>query len=336
MTDALSETTIGLPAGLNLFALLPCPLKVPLEEAFAEFVAQLPADRRATLSWLIEGNANSQADYAGYADRVSFLDELPDIVVTPGFNSFFHRPFVERFIRKGAFVSANRYGGDRQLAPLGVTDPAGDYTMLAMNLLVLVVDHARLGDRPVPRRWEDLLDPVYAKSLAIRGNRDGTFCETLLLTILKDFGPAALERLGGNVAFGWHPSQMVKTAGSRGEEGPAVSAMPLFFARSMGNRENVSVVWPGDGALVSPVTMLVKRSKREALAELVDFLAGPKVAAICAGAFFPAVHPAVDNRLPEGAAFKWIGWEYVKENDLEALIAEANRLFRKGFTGGGA
>jgi ABC-type Fe3+ transport system substrate-binding protein len=323
--------TAAVSANLNLFALLPCPLKVPLEEAFLAFLSRLPASRRAALTFSIEGNANTQLDYADYADHFQSLDEMPDIIITPGFNSFFHRLFVTRFIDTSLFQNVNGYAGDPQLAPLGIIDPEGHYTMLAMNLLVLVANHQRLGSRAVPRRWADLLQPEFADSIAIRGNKDGTFCETLLLTIYKDFGAQGLAQLGRNVRYGWHPSQMVKAAMTGGEDAPAVSVMPLFFANTMKGRGNVSVIWPEDGALVSPVTMLVKKEKREALQEVVDFLAGPEVARICAGAFFPSVHPEVDNRLPENAAFKWIGWDYVKNNDLKTLIAQTNDTFQRAF-----
>ena len=318
---------------LNLFALLPCPLKVPLEQAFHGFLAGLPAPERESLTYIIEGNANTQIDYADYADHFENVSEMPDIIITPGFNSFFHPHFVDRFIKTGQFSSVNLFAGDRHLAQLGVTDPEKHYTMLAMNLLVLVVDHTRLGNRPVPHNWSDLLKPEYAKSIAIRGNRDGTFCETLLLALFKDFGDAGLASLGRNVAWGWHPSQMVKCAGSGREDTPAISAMPLFFARNIKNRDKVSIVWPGDGALVSPVTMLVKSAKREELRPLIDFLVGPEVAGICAGAAFPAVHPEVNNELPENASFKWIGWDYIKNNDLKALIADTNAAFFRAFNG---
>ena len=53
---------------LNLLALLPCPLKVPLEQAFHGFLAALPAQQRDSITYCIEGNANSQIDYADYAE----------------------------------------------------------------------------------------------------------------------------------------------------------------------------------------------------------------------------------------------------------------------------
>jgi hypothetical protein len=316
---------------LNLFALLPCPLKVPLEEAFNSFLTTLTAEERANLTFCIEGNANSQLDYADYADYFESLDDMPDIIITPGFNSFFHPHFVERFINTGKFTTVNTFAGDRHLAAMGITDPDGHYTMLAMNLLVIVVDHTRLGDRPAPQCWADLLNPEYAKSIAIRGNRDGSFCETLLLSLYKDFRSDGLARLGQNVAWGWHPSQMVKAAGSGKEDTPAISVMPLFFANNIKNRENVTIVWPADGALVSPVTMLVKADKHEELRPLIAFLNGAEVAAICAGAAFPAVHPDVDNHLPEHATFKWIGWDFVKNCDLKSLIGITNCIFLQAF-----
>lgn len=319
---------------MNLLALLPCPLKIPLEEAFNGFLASLSPKRRAELTFLIEGNANNQIDYASYSDQFEELEDIPDIIISPGFNSLFHRRFVERFIKTGRFVCVNIFAGDRKLSETGVIDPEGHYTMLAMNLLVLVVDHTRLGNRPVPRTWGDLLNPEYEKSIAIRGNQSGVFCETLLMTLHKEFGYDGISTLGRNVAWGWHPSQMVKSAGSGREGTPAISAMPLFFALNIKNNEKVSIVRPLDGALVSPVSMLVKAEKREALRYLVDFLMGREVAAICAGAGFPAMHPEVDNGLPPAAALKWIGWDYIKNHDLKALISDTNAAFLRAFHGG--
>ena len=107
--------------------------------------------------------------------------------------------------------------------------------------------------------------------------------------------------------------------------------MPYFFARHLQGRGGISIIWPEDGALVSPVTMLVKTGKRAALQPLTDFLTSAQVAGICADASFPALHPDVDNRLPDDAAFKWIGWEYVKDNDIKSLLVEINATFLRAF-----
>ena len=126
---------------------------------------------------------------------------------------------------------------------------------------------------------------------------------------------------------------MVKSVGSGRENTPAISIMPLFFAKNIRSCEHVSIVWPADGALVSPVAMLVKADKRDELRHLIDFLTGAEVAAICVGAAFPTVHPEVDNQLSDSATFKWIGWDYVKNNDLKALISATNAAFLQAFHG---
>jgi len=317
-------------AGLNLLALLPCPVKVPLEQAFGDFLSSLDPQRSASLNCRLEGNANIESEYYDTIEYITSLDELPDIIISPGFNSFFEPAFVSRFIHTGLFTSVNHYAGDRHLSKLGVCDPNGHYTMLAMNLLVPVVDYKRLGKRSVPKQWQDLLVPEYADSMAIRGHKDGTFCETLLMTIFKDCGKEGLASLGRNVRYGWHPSQMVKAAQGSMPDAPAISVMPLFFAQNLAGRDDIEIVWPEDGALISPVTMLVKTAKAGALSDLVAFLAGPQVSAIFAHAFFPAVHPEVDNCLPDNAAFKWIGWDYITDRNVKVLIAAANVAFRSG------
>jgi len=317
-------------AGLNLLALLPCPVKVPFEEAFEGFLASLEPNRAAAFKCCLEGNANIESEYYSTLEHITELSNLPDIVISPGFNSFFEPAFVSRFIQNGQFSSVNKFVRDKHLSKLGVCDPSGHYTILAMNLLVPVCDHKRLGNRPVPRSWADLLSPEYTSSIAIRGHKDGTFCETLLMTIFKDTGFEGLRSLGRNVQYGWHPSQMVNAALGNSTDAPAISVMPLFFAQNLLGKEQYSIVWPEDGALISPVTMLVKTEKLCELEDLITFLAGPQIAAIFAGAFFPAVHPEVDNQLPEDATFKWIGWDYVTGQDIKQLIATANYAFRCG------
>ena len=92
LNDAIDAESLGSAHSpsrpLSLFALLPCPLKVPLEEALNSFLEELDPQQRAGLSCRVEGNANNQIEYADYADHFESVDEMPDIVITPGFNSF--------------------------------------------------------------------------------------------------------------------------------------------------------------------------------------------------------------------------------------------------------
>ena len=87
-------------------------------------------------------------------------------------------------------------------------------------------------------------------------------------------------------------------------------------------------VWPGDGAIISPIFMLSKSSKRERIKPLVDFFASVKVGEILShNGLFPSTNPQVDNRLPEGSEFMWMGWDYIYNTDIAGKIKECEKIF---------
>ncbi len=312
---------------MNLLALLPCPLKLPLQEAFSKFVQK---NNLNNLEYLIEGNANKQYSYYSFVEQLEDIDEIPDIVISPGINSFYYKNFVDKFIDKGLFVSVSQNTPNNLLSQIGVDDPGGNYTVIAMNLLVMVVDKLKIGNIPVPRSWGDLMQPEFEKKVAIRG-QNNSFCETTLLTLFKQFGFEGVRKLGKAVKYGWHPSQMAKLAGSNSNDSPVISVMPYFFTKTIKHKENVEVVWPKDGAIISPVTMLVKADKAKELKQITEFFTGAEVGRICAAASFPTMHPEIDNKLPQSANLNWIGWEFIKEYDIGGLMTDLNRQFLKAF-----
>lgn len=314
---------------LNLLGLLPCPLKIPLQEALELFLQ----DSNLSLTYCLEGNANNQLSYYDYVQHFQEIDELPDLIISPGLNSFFYRDFFNKFLKTGCFTDIIDYPLNPQLAELGFQDPNGHYNMLAMNLSIIVVDHTKLDNLPIPKSWEDLLQPQFARQVTIRGS-GSFFCETLLLNIYQDYGFQGLRNLGRSVKNACHPAEMVKCAGSNRGDGTAISIMPLFFAQTIKNKDQVSIIWPKEGAIVSPVSMLVKTAKVKQLQEIIQFFTGPLVGQICADACFPSIHPTVDNKLPPGAKLKWLGWDYLQAQDLESLMRELTKNFLATYQGG--
>lgn len=317
---------------LNLLALLPCPLKVPIEQQFKVFLQELKDKTDINFNYIIESHANNQLSFYEKIDELTNIEELPDIVICPGVNGFFRKSFVDKFIDKGMFIDVANYDVNKNLKECGITDPGGNYTMISMNVLVMVVDLTQIGNLPIPKKWGDLLKPEYENKVVIRGQK-GTFCETTLLTIYKDYGYEGIEKLGKSVKDGWHPSQMVKMAGSGLKGSPAISVMPYFYAKTIRNKDKVAVVWPEDGAIVSPVFMLVKKEKLDKVKEIAEFFAGEKIGEISAGAYFPAVHPSCETNVPEDAVFNWIGWDFIKSNDIGSIIDNLNKCFLKSFRG---
>lgn len=318
---------------LNLLSLLPCPLKVPLQSELKSFLDYLRDEKNLPLNYCIESFFNHHLNYEDYLQQFEEPDEIPDVIMTAGY-SFFYKNFMDRFVKRGVFADVLNRPVNSRLAEAGLIDPDGHFTVIAANILVMVVDKIRLGDLPMPRSWGDLLQPEYKKKVVIRGH-DDTFCDVVQLNFYQNYGLEGIEKLGQAVRGGMHPAQMVKEISSSSQDAAAIYIMPYFFYRTIKNCQNVTVVWPDEGVLAYPVSVLIKADKMQELQELADYLTGPGVARICADAYFPAVHPAVDMNLPTEANFKWLGWDFIKKHDMEKLVEDLNNKFIKAQRDGG-
>lgn len=331
-----------------LLAMMPCPLKVPVEEDFLR--------RKEAGEWegvdasriVFEGNA-TQTGFYELVKQYKHENELPDLIITPGISSFFHSDFRMRFLEQSVFkavpamkrqtggqtVERPRTSPELRFTEAELVDPKGWYTVLCVNPLVMVVDHTRLGALPAPSSWEELLKPEYKGMVAMRGKKDD-FCETTLLTLRKLFGLEAVEKLGEAVKEGLHPAQMVKKAGTGNPDAAAILIMPYFYAKSIPRRDKVSLVWPREGAIASPVFLLAKTSAHERVRLLTDYLTGEHVAGLCESASFPSLNPVAQaqSTLPDGARLVWMGWDMVWDEQIQQLKKETNDRFLQGFRRG--
>jgi ABC-type Fe3+ transport system substrate-binding protein len=305
---------------------MPCPLKVPFEQQLSQWLQGVKKRySRFPRELKVFSNANYQREFFPKAALWTRPEELPDVMIAPGLNGFYHRGFMDRFKKTGCFGVVGPAEVNPGLRHAALPDPDRHYTMLGFNPTVWVVDRTVHRDLPVPERWPDLLDPAYRGLIALRGYGETDFCEGILLDFYREGGIAAVRALGEAVQTGLHPSQMVKYAGSSRPDAPAVAAIPYSFAKLVKTNERVMVVWPKDGAIVNPLVMLVKRSCVPASQELASYIAGADIGGILAGASFPSLHPEVDNRLPENASLKWLGWDFIGGNDLGELIPALDR-----------
>lgn len=318
----------------TLLAMMPCPLKVPVEEDFARRNEAGQWEELDTTRVVFEGNA-TQTGFYDLVKQYKHEDELPDLIISPGISSFFHPDFRRRFLEQGVFrdVTQGWNGSGSRFADLDLADPKGWYTMLCVNPLVMVADHTRLGGLPLPSSWSDLLKPEFKGMVSMRGKKDD-FCETTLLTLRHIYGLQAVEQLGEAVRSGLHPAQMVKTAGTSNPDAAAILIMPYFYARSIPRKDKVSVIWPSEGAIASPVFLLAKASAHERVKVLTDYLTGTHVSGLYESASFPALNPHVESKLPEGAALLWMGWDLVWNSNIQEAKLETHGRFLKGFRRG--
>jgi ABC-type Fe3+ transport system substrate-binding protein len=316
----------------DLLALMPCGLRNPLKDHVESYVSAHP-DWFEGMEYLMEGNVNHETRYYPEIDRLQSLDELPDIVLASDVNAFFHRPFMDRFVGKGAFRSYLPYPPHPYLASAGFCDPDEHFSMFTANLLVMAVDKSKLGNRPVPETWADLLNPAFANDLILRGE-DDFFCNAVLLPYYKEYGLEAIRLMARNVKSGRHPAEMVKLAGSGREEAAAVYVLPYFFAAKIRSPQ-VEVIWPKDGAILSPVFLLVKQEAVEKHRRMLDFLFSKETAEVLVRNLTPSLHPEVSNELFPGPV-KWLGWDFLKNNDIGALKETVREAFMAVWKGSGA
>lgn len=130
--------------------------------------------------------------------------------------------------------------------------------------------------------------------------------------------------MAGNVLEGLHPAQMVNRIDSNGPG--ALYVMPAFFADRIRHQDRIKVIWPDDGALASPVILQVKPDKKEELKPVLDYLVGSQLAQILAGAGFPVPHADVAADV-QTKPLKWLGWDFLRQNDLPALNVEIDKIF---------
>lgn len=310
-------------SNLHFAAMLPCGLRNPFKEYFESIIQENPEDFDS-LNYLIEGNVNHELSYYPLLDTMENIDELPDIIMASDINNFYHKPFMEKFIEKGIFEAYAPFPPNNYLEKTGYADPRGHFTMFTANMLVMAIDKDILGDRKIPESWSDLLDDNFNDQIVMRGE-DNFFCNAVMLPFYKDAGFDAIKKLANNIHSGLHPAEMVKLAGSGRKEARAVYIMPYFFSKRI-KKKNVEIVWPTDGAIASPVFMLVKKGKAEEHKKLLDMLIGEQTGEMIKERFFPSTHPNITHdTFPE--AVKWLGWDFLYNHDIGKLKEKIRGVF---------
>jgi len=320
---------------LTLLALLPCGLKMPFTRAFEAFAAEYNAKKKHALKYLLEGNVNHELSYYAYIDSVESLDELPDVIVSSDINSFFHKPFREHFLAQEGFVDLLPHHIHRDFERIGFDDTDRQFTMLSANLIVLVSIDDMLEGKPKIASWKDLLRPEFQNSVVMRGQEE-FFCNGVLLPFYTLFGMDGIIDLARSVRTGVHPSEMVKMIDSGKPDVAPLYIMPYFFAKKIKAKNRISIHIPKEGAIVSPVQMLVKKDSQEKVREITDFLCGEKFGQLCADAYFPSVNEQVNNSASCTERLYWIGWDFLKRNDIGKIKKAMEINFFKYFnaTGG--
>jgi len=326
--DITLNEKVARTKGVKVVGLLPCPVRVPLLEQFDSFVQNsefdIDYDLKAAshgLEWL-KTAVREEKDY----------NNLADIYLSAGFDLFFDEELMGKFKKAKVFKDAvkyEKYNSEFENENISLRDPSGDYSMIAVVPAVFLINTKELNGREIPKTWGDLLKPEYEKSISLPVS-DFDLFNAILLNIYKMYGEDGVRKLGKSLIQSLHPAQMVKSDRMVINK-PTITIMPYFFTKMTKVGGTMVSQWPDDGAIISPIFMLTKREKVEEMAPLIDFLSSKAVGDILSHkGFFPSVNPDVENQTPKDKTYKWLGWDYIYQNNLQEQITYCEKIFNEG------
>ncbi len=328
LEDEIVDTTLeekehNKEAKIQLTGVLPCPVRIPLVESFE--------------LWLEENDLNKTINYDLKAASmgVEWLKEnmneesLSDIFLSAGFDLFFDNKYMNQFKKKKIFkdyLNFEKYNKDFDNEYISLKDPNGDYSIIGVVPAVFLINDEALGNRKIPTSWKDLINGDYDNSVSLPIG-DFDLFNAILLNIYKDYGLDGIKRLSKTLLQSMHPSQMVKSHASKVQ--PAVTIMPYFFTKMIKFGGPMNAIWPKDGAIISPIFMLTKKDTPD-VDRIAKFLGSKEVGEILSHkGLFPSTNPNVDNKIDESNIYKWVGWDYINNNDIGSILETCLDLFMK-------
>jgi len=319
-------------AQMTIIGHVPLPVRIQVLEAFEDFRVQLHEHEGFTLA----------GELAAGQEGIGLINEickykgdprlLPDIIFAEGFNCLFGQPFRELFVDSDFFGRALPWDKKNIFEEIGLQDPQDNYNILGIIPAVFIVDRKALNGRPEPRTWKDLLNWEYEK-LIVMSSRNVAVYKSVILTLYAQFGEEGVRTLARNTSLQLHPSEIIKLFGSNKKERPAISILPWFFSEMVEQTEDISVIWPEDGAIVAPIFMLVKsdpefyKTDPKNVEYGSSFFSSRQMGEILAKGCFPSLYSGIDNGLPDEASFQWVGWDFLSKMDSGSIIPQVYDLF---------
>lgn len=316
-------------ADLKIEGILPCPVRVPLLEGFNEWLAENEKDFDFKVDYELK-SANLGVDWI--KDRLEANDEgeLSDLFISAGFDLFFDKAMMGKFKEKHVFedmTEFDRLNKNFDNEDINLKDPKGEYSILAVVPAVFMVNTDELNGIEAPKSWADLLKPEFESRVSLP-MKDFDLFNAILLNIYKRHGQDGVTKLGKSLLRSMHPAEMVKSHTKKDAKLPIVTIMPYFFTKMARKNSPLQPVWPEDGAIISPIFTLAKKSKRDQVKNFVDFFHSREVGELLSTkGNFPSANPEVDNDIPEDKKFMWLGWDYINSNDIGSLIRKCEALF---------
>lgn len=314
---------------IRIEGVLPCPIRIPLLENFTNELDTLKQTTEKSIGYDLRA-ASMGLDWI--KDQVSQgdVEQLPDMMLSAGFDLFFDKKYMGKFKDKGVFKTLNKgFNKDFCNEKIDLRDPKEEYAIIGVVPAIIMVNEQLLGDRPMPKSWADILKPEFENTMALPMH-DLDLFNAVILHIYKMFGEEGIHQLARSFKKSLHPAQMVKAKGIAGESvDPVISISPYFFTKMLPENGPIKPVWPQEGAIVSPIFLLAKKDTPE-VAPFLDYFMSKEVGQIFSGGGkFPSTNPNVENGLSADQGFVWVGWDFIHNNDIGAILNHCEGIFKE-------
>jgi hypothetical protein len=257
-------------AFINVFASMPCPLKVPFQQVFLPFMEQWNADNTHKPILLAKDSGCSAVENT---DPLASVSGLPDIFIASAPNLL----FSERFRRN--LIGTKLYGG---ISNSFYSEQYSTNVLKAANRLHVgflgfsswgvVRDLTVKGNFPVPASWADLILPHFNKILSIHGCHDHAGSIALFLHLKKKTGETAIAQLAENILRARHFSELIKSINTERSVTPYY-ILPYSAIAHIPSVKHFEVL-PFSDSIITPMMLVAKQSGIDEYGEVIRFFTG--------------------------------------------------------------
>ncbi len=318
---------------LSIMGALPCPVRIPLLEKMITFTEDFEASSTYVLNTELKAASMGVDWIEENIKEISDPEKLPDLFISAGFDMFFDKDKFGKFKAVGVFEDFSGLDTyNESFADIELKDPRGHLSMIGVVPAVFLINTKELGDLPMPTKWSDLMKAEFENRVSLPVG-DFDLFNGILLNFYKNYGDEGVRKLGRSLLESMHPSQMVRSD-RKSTNRPIITIMPYLFTKMTKHGGPMQAIWPEDGAIISPIFLLSKKSKQNELQEVVNFFASEEVGKVLShNGLFPTTNPNVDNRIAKANKFMWLGWDYIYSHDLTETIHHCEELFNNSLKG---
>ncbi len=310
---------------INLYMNMPCPLKVVCKMALGEFVNLYNGSHDVPIysPMLLDGDSKG---IEGELKAAMTEDELPELLVASGLHTVLSKGFRERFIDSGIYTGITSETALARM-PESFRKLSGEHNIgiFSTGFWSVVCDLSLESCVPYPRRWADLVDPLYKDHLTVHGYNGKASIAALLLVLKEQLGSGVVTEFAGNIRNIWHFAEILKRMDSTEPRRTLFNLLPNAATVQMPSKKRAAILEFEDGPILAPMLMFAKTSRMDECMPLINYFQSNVMRqALRRGDF----HMASDFDWSQ--PFSFPSWDFLLRNDYEALTAQLDVELKQG------